>query len=85
MHFTIVDLITKPGTMIQNGTDITCTVQIRNVSSRPSTVSATVVVNTMEYTGRTKALVNKKKLESINIPGGESTKNILMHLKLTNL
>ena len=78
VHFVIVDLITKPGTMIQNGTDITCTIQIRNISNRPSTVNATVVVNTMEYTGRTKALVKRKKLENISIPAGEST------LKYTN-
>ncbi|CAB3997664.1 -glutamine gamma-glutamyltransferase Z [Paramuricea clavata] len=67
-----IDLTIKPGTMIQNGTDFTCTIHLRNISHQTSIVNVTVVVTTIEYTGRMKALVKRVKLENITVSAGEN-------------
>jgi hypothetical protein len=61
--------------MIQTGTDFTSTVDIRNTSHQNSIVDVTIIVTTMEYTGRMKALVKREKLENITVAPGESTSN----------
>ena len=67
----------KPGTMIQIGTDFTCTIHLRNISHQTSTVNVTVVVTTTEHTGRMKALVKREKLENITVSAGESMYNFV--------
>jgi hypothetical protein len=69
--------------MIQNGTDFTCTIHLRNISHQTSTVNVTVVASSTEYTGRMKALVKREKLENITVPAGESMYNFVSKCSLT--
>ena len=66
-----VDLTMNSGTMIENGTDFACTVNVRNISDKNSTLSVTAIVSTMEYTGNMKALVKREKLENITVAAGK--------------
>jgi hypothetical protein len=61
----------NPGTMVQNGTDFACTVNVKNTSQKSSTLSITTIVTTMEYTGKMKALVKREKLENITVDAGK--------------
>ena len=63
----------NPGTMIQNGTNFACTVHVRNISDKSSTLSLTTIASTMEYTGKMKALVKREKLENITVAAGKGT------------
>ncbi|XP_028401879.1 protein-glutamine gamma-glutamyltransferase 4-like [Dendronephthya gigantea] len=71
-----IDLVMHQGqgAMIQNGTDISCTVQVRNTAQRASTVNMTAVISTIEYTGRIKALVKRVKLEDLKVNVGQCVK-----------
>lgn len=57
--------------MIQNGTDFSCTVQVRNTAQRTSTVNITAVISTIEYTGKMKALVKRVKMENVEVDVGK--------------
>ena len=71
-HCQIYSVGTNHASIIPNGENFTCIIDVKNTSKQRLTINLTGVIKSMQYTGQDKMLVKRQKFEKIQIEAGTS-------------